>query len=231
MINTKSILNKKIYAFSSKEEMLNYLEDKKQLLIALNAEKLCSKDSSLTELINNNIGYPDGIGAVLALRKKGVRAIKIAGAEFWLDIIEKYQSSKSFYFVGGTGEIINKTIKKLKIDFPEINISGYRDGYFNEEESELLIQDIVNKKPDVIFVALGSPKQEFLMESFLHRHKALYMGLGGSYDVYTGSKKRAPKVFINLGLEWFYRLLKEPTRFSRQLKLVTFLNKVIFNKI
>ena len=90
--------------------------------------------------------------------------------------------------------------------------------------------NFIKKKPDVIFIAMGSPKQEFLMRDFLKKYNALYMGLGGSFDVYSGVKKRAPKIFINLGLEWLYRLLKEPTRFSRQTSLVKFFLKILFDK-
>lgn len=211
--------------------MLDFIKDKNQLLIAINAEKLNLKNSNLTNLINNNIGYPDGIGAVLALKRKGLKSVKIAGAEFWLDIIERNYTNDSFYFIGGSNEVIEKTIVMLRIDYPNINICGYRDGYFKEEDTDCILQDIVEKKPDIVFVALGSPKQEFLMDVFLKEHKALYMGLGGSFDVYAGVKKRAPKIFIKLGLEWFYRLLKEPSRFFRQFKLVAFFFKVMFNKI
>jgi UDP-N-acetyl-D-mannosaminouronate:lipid I N-acetyl-D-mannosaminouronosyltransferase len=224
-------LKKKIYAFSTKEEMLNFISNKKQILIALNAEKLSSKNSTLTNIINNNIGYPDGVGAVLALRKKGIKSIKIAGAEFWLDIIKKFHQTKSFYIIGGSNDVINKTILKLNKEFPEINICGFRNGYFNDIELDLLLNDIIKKKPDIVFFALGSPKQEYVMNSFIKKHEALYMGLGGSFDVYVGNKKRAPKFFQNLGLEWFYRLLIEPTRFKRQINLFFFAIKVTFNRI
>ena len=77
---------------------------------------------------------------------------------------------------------------------------------------------------------MGSPKQEFLMQKFLNEYPALYMGLGGSFDVYSGLKKRAPRFFIKFGLEWFYRLLKEPSRIFRQLDLIKFFFKIIFSK-
>jgi len=94
----------------------------------------------------------------------------------------------------------------------------------------MVLEDIKQKKPDVVFIAMGSPRQEFLMQRYLQEYKALYMGLGGSFDVYSGMKNRAPKIFVDLGLEWFYRLLKEPTRISRQLKLVKFFFKIIFDR-
>jgi len=225
------INGKRIYAFSSKDEFLNYINDKKKILIALNAEKLNKTDAKLDAIINDNIGYADGIGAVFALKRKGVKAVKIAGAEFWLDIISKYSASKSFYVIGATPEIIEQTVGKLSEDFPNIQIKGYRDGFFKEGDKEKLIAELLSKKPDVVFVAQGSPRQEVLMSELIQDYPALYMGLGGSFDVYTGLKKRAPKFFQKFGLEWFYRLVKEPTRISRQTSLLKFLIKIIFGRV
>lgn len=228
---SKYINGKRIYAFRSKDEFLNFLTGKNGILIALNAEKLTKSDQELNRIVNQNIGYPDGIGAVWALKRKGLNAVKIAGAEFWLDIIERYQAQHTFYFLGSSQQVIDKTITKLKDQYPGIHITGYRSGYLNPGDEERLLSEFAHKKPDIIFVAMGSPKQEFLMAKFLAHHPALYMGLGGSFDVYSGKKKRAPRIFIYLGLEWFYRLLKEPTRISRQLNLVKFLFRIIFDKI
>lgn len=230
MKNAK-VNNKRIFAFHNKGQFLDFIKEKNGILVALNAEKLNKSDEKLDNLINENYGYPDGVGAVWALKKKGLTATKIAGAEFWLDIISRFEGSKSFYFIGSTNEVIKNTIVKLKKDNPTINIKGFRNGYFDEEDKETLKSDLEKLKPDVVFVAMGSPKQEFLMAEFLERHPALYMGLGGSFDVYTGLKKRAPVQFQKLGLEWFYRLLKEPTRWRRQLTYISFAVKVLFNRL
>jgi UDP-N-acetyl-D-mannosaminouronate:lipid I N-acetyl-D-mannosaminouronosyltransferase len=125
--------------------------------------------------------------------------------------------------VGSSQKVIDRTIEKLNNDFPAINIVGYRNGYLKDGEKEQLKSDIVEKKPDIVFVAQGTPAQEYLMNDLMDVHKALYMGLGGSFDVYTGCKKRAPKFYLDFHLEWFYRLLKEPTRLSRQIVLIRFL--------
>jgi len=230
-IQSASINNKKVYAFQSKQELLKFIEKTDKILIALNAEKLNKRSPELDSIINSNIGYPDGIGAVLALKRKGIKSIKIAGAEFWLDIIRTYQKSKSFYLIGATQEVIDETITKLKNEIPGINIVGYQNGYLKDSDRPKLLENIKSCKPDVIFIAMGSPKQEFLMFELSKQYKALYMGLGGSFDVYTNKKKRAPKLFIALGLEWFYRLLQEPTRYKRQLTIVSFSLKVLTNRI
>lgn len=221
----------RIYCFNSTVDFLEYLKDKKVILVAMNAEKILNNNVELKKLINNNLGYPDGSGAVMALRKKGHTVVKIAGASFWLDIIRENSSDKSFYLIGSTNEVIQKTVDKLYVDFPSLRIVGFRNGYLNEEDEEILISDIHYKKPDVIFVAQGSPRQEFLMNRLFQKYNALYMGLGGSFDVYCGVKKRAPAFFINNNLEWLYRLMKEPTRVGRQLKLLEFYSKYMFNKL
>jgi len=233
MENKHSVLigDIRTYAFKNKFEMLEYISDKNKILIAINAEKVMKNDLKLKEIINENIGYSDGSGAVMALKKKGLDTVKIAGAEFWLDIIKTFYKEKSFYIMGASENIIGKTILKLKKEYPNINIVGYRDGFLNEESKQNLIIELKDKKPDIVFVAQGSPRQEFLMDELIKQHPALYMGLGGSFDVYTGLKKRAPKIFINLNLEWLYRLLKEPTRASRQVALVKFMFLLMTNKL
>lgn len=230
-IESEFINGYKIYAFLSKAEFLDHIQNEKKILIALNAEKLTIKNKKLNVLINNNIGYPDGIGAVLALRRKGIKAVKIPGTEFWVDIISNYYKTKSFYFIGASQDVIESTISKLKIEFPGIRIKGYRNGFLNKDDKNHLLNDLIAKKPDVVFVAMGSPKQEFLMKEFQHHHSALYMGLGGSFDVYSGLKKRAPQFYRYYGLEWFYRLIKEPARVYRQLTLIKFFFRIIFERI
>lgn len=230
-VKSHPINGKRIFAFRSKDEFLEYIRDKRKILIALNAEKLNKGYEGLDQIINGNIGYPDGIGAVWALKRKGIDSAKIAGAEFWLDIISKYLDSKTFYFIGSTQEVIERTVAKLKEEFPGIKIKGYRNGFLELGDKERITNELREQKPDVVFIAMGSPKQEMLMSDLLEGHPALYMGLGGSFDVYVGLKKRAPIFFQKLGLEWFYRLLKEPTRWRRQLTYISFSLKVIFNRI
>lgn len=210
-----------IYGFTSKEELINYVFERKGILVAINTDKIYLATDETRKIINNNIGYADGIGAVKALHKKGIKnAIKIAGCELWLDIIHKTYKRNNFYFIGGTEDVINNTITKLKADFKGIDILGYRNGYIKtEEERELLIKDIEEKKPDCVFVAMGSPKQEYLMQDMEKRHKAVYQGLGGSFDVYVGKSKRAPKWWIDNNLEGLYRIIQEHSKFKRATKV------------
>ncbi|MCF6330767.1 MAG: WecB/TagA/CpsF family glycosyltransferase [Sulfurimonas sp.] len=222
-MKNKIVRNYKIYAFESKQDFLNQIKNEKKILIAMNAEKILKDDAHLQDIVNKNIGYSDGVGAVIALKKNGLNTIKIPGAEFWLDIVKEFEKEKSFYFVGSSLDVMEKTVLKLQKEFLHVKIVGYRDGYLKENDKEKLIEDLHAKKPDVIFIAQGSPRQEYLMEELIKVYPALYMGLGGSFDVYSGLKKRAPSFFIDLHIEWLYRLIKEPMRIGRQLTLVKFM--------
>ena len=120
----------------------------------------------------------------------------------------------------------------MRTQFEGIDIVGHRNGYLKSDlEKDDLIKDIADKKPDVVFVAMGSPKQEMLMMEMAEQHPAVYQGLGGSFDVYTGRIKRSPKVMQKLGLEWAFRLMKQPARFRRYLPLVRFITLIIFRRL
>ena len=154
------------------------------------------------------------------------------GCELWLKIVKRFYQVKTFYLVGGKQEVIDETVAKLRQEFSGINIVGYRNGYLKEENAEKnLIDDITEKKPDVVFVAMGSPKQELLMEKIQKRHQAIFQGLGGSFDVYTGHVLRAPKWWVDHNLEFAYRLIKEPKRIKRQIHLVKYLYWLLTDKL
>lgn len=223
MENSAYIKGVKTFAFESRENLLDFIENKKTILIAVNTEKILNENPKLKKIINQNIGYPDGIGTVMALRQKGFQAVKIPGAELWLDIIKRFHKKKTFYLLGAEQGIIDNTVSKLEKEYPNIDIVGYQNGFLKECDKKKLIKVLKNKKPDVVFIAQGSPRQEILMDELIKEYPALYMGLGGSFDVYSGFKKRAPKLFLKLNLEWLYRLFKEPTRFGRQRVIIKFL--------
>jgi len=181
-----------------------------------------------TELVPLYIGDPhrgaDGSGAVLAAHQKGApQAVKIAGCELWLKIVERFAGKRSFYIIGGKKAVNDATVERLRHDYPGIDIVGHRDGYLRTaDERRALIDDVAVSKPDVVFVAMGSPAQEILMSEMLARHKAIYQGLGGSFDVYTGTVKRAPKWWIDHNAEFAYRLIRQPKRITRNAKFVKY---------
>lgn len=222
-----------VFPYASEKQLLEYVEAHKGILVAINAEKILHATDQTRAIINRNIGYCDGSGAMLALRQKGYKdACKIPGCELWLKIIQAFYKDKTFYLVGAKPQVINETVEKLQKEFEGIRIVGYRDGYLRTaEEKERLLSDIANKKPDVVFVAMGSPKQELLMEEIQSRHNAIFQGLGGSFDVYTGHVQRAPKWWVDHNLEFAYRLLKEPKRIKRQIYLLKYAYWLIAKKL
>lgn len=220
------------FAPKSRQDLMDYAIDHKKILVAVNAEKILHATEQSRNIINRNLGYPDGIGAVWALQKKGFKeTVKIPGCELWLDIISHTYKNKSFYLVGGKQQVIQETVEKLKKEFKGINILNYRNGYVKTELEKIdLIQDIKTLKPDVVFVAMGSPKQELLMQEMQKSHQATYQGLGGSFDVYTGHVERAPQRWVKSNLEWAYRLIKQPSRIKRQIHLLRFFILLQLNK-
>lgn len=224
-MKSKNVNGVRIFSASSRNDLINHALNNHSILVAVNAEKIMNATDETRKIINSNVGYPDGYGAVLSLKHKGmVNTIKIPGCELWLDIIKRESEKKSFYLVGGSDIVIKETVEKLESEFPYINIVGFRNGYFsNQFEEDKLIENICSLKPDVIFVAMGSPTQEILMQKLSARHSCLYQGLGGSFDVYVGRVKRAPKIWVKLNIEWLYRLIKQPSRITRQFSLFKFL--------
>ena len=223
----------KIFAAASRDELIDYAIINHKILVAINAEKILHSSNESRLIINKNVGYPDGIGAVWVLRKNGFGdAKKIPGRELWLDVVKKHHSTKTFFLVGSKQEVIEETVVKLRQDYPGIQILNFRNGYIKSEKEKLdLIEDIKSSGTDIVFVAMGSPKQEALMQEIQKKHRATYLGLGGSFDVYIGKVKRAPKWWVANNLEWAYRLIKQPLRIRRQLHLIRFFVLLKLNKI
>ena len=222
----------KVFPFSSSGELLSFVDSHKGILVAVNAEKVTKATDETRAVVNNNIGYADGAGVVVAMHKLGrPSAVRIAGCDLWLDIIRESYKEKTFYLVGGKQEVIEETVGKLRREFEGIKILGFRNGYIKtDEERKALIEDVAEKKPDVIYVAMGSPIQEFLMADMMKRHKAIYQGLGGSFDVYTGRVKRAPLWWQKHNMEFLYRFLRQPQRYRREYYRLKFLVWMMMGK-
>ncbi len=185
-------------------------------------------------LKNAEMILPDGVGIKIALKLKGINQERIAGIEFAKKIIEL--CAKNGYKIalfGAKQEVIEKTEENLLKEYPELKIVYTRNGYFSKEEEQQIKEDIKNAGPDVIFTALGAPKQEiFNKEMKQLLPGSVFIGIGGSFDVWSGMVQRAPEIWQKTGLEWFYRTLKEPQRFKRIFPtLPLFLIKVIIEVI
>ena len=223
---------------SSAEYILNLAEtDGLNYVFTPNSEMVmaATKDKEFENILNSaDLLTADGIGIIYASKiLKTPIFQRASGYDISLKLMEKMVPlKKTLYLFGAAPGVAEKAKENLEKKFPGIIISGLHDGYFDAQEEKRIIEDINLKKPDVLFVCLGSPKQEKWI--FQHKDKLsvkVAMGLGGCLDVYAGNVKRAPDIFIKLGLEWFYRLMKEPKRFFRMLALPKFMLKVIWHKL
>lgn len=175
---------------------------------------------------------PDGAGVVLGAKILGTPLKqKVAGIEFAQNLMERLKNTdKTFYFLGSKPGIAELAAEKMQEKYPGLKICGTADGYFQDEKQ--VVAAINEKKPDVLFVCLGAPKQEIFMTN--HKDElqvGLMMGLGGSLDGFAGTVKRAPRWMIRLNLEWLYRLLKEPRRLGRMMRLPKFLWQVVLRRM
>ncbi len=220
-----------ISAFESVESAARNIHQLKTVAISVNAEVLINNDYDLTRLINKYLGYPDGIGVVLAAKFAGYGRIrKIAGVELWMEVL-RLSEGKSIFLVGAKQEVLNKVVNRARTEYPKITIVGAVNGYFSKDHESLVASAVIDARPDIVVLAMGQPYQEKFAEKIFDQHNCLILCVGGSFDVYAGLKKRAPKVFINFGLEWLYRLLQEPSRFVRYAKLIKiapFLGRLFF---
>lgn len=198
----------------------------------------CVEDNSLYEIINRgDLVIPDGIGVVYASKILG-RPLKsrCAGYELGLEMVKySHEKGAKLYFLGAKPGVAEAARDKLLSEYPNAKIVGVHDGYFKKEgeETDRVIELINEAEPDILYVCLGVPVQEKWILENRRKLKTVKvcLALGGSLDGYSGSVKRAPKIFISLGLEWFYRLICQPSRIGRMMKLPKFLFGVIFYKM
>lgn len=214
------------------DEVDNIIRNKKpSFIVAINPEKIMKalKDKNLLRLLNSaSIQIPDGVGVIIASRlKHGNIRKRVTGIDLMQNICKKSaEKGYKVFLLGAKPGIAERAGKILKERYKGLNIVGIRDGYFKDNEG--IIENIKGVKPDILFVAMGSPRQEYwIRENMDKLGVPLLMGIGGSLDVICGNIKRAPKWMCSLGLEWLYRLIKEPWRFRRMMVLPVFLLKVI----
>jgi len=199
--------------------------------VAINAEKIMmyKKDPLMKEIMDRSLlPTPDGAGAVLGMRiLHGRKSLKL---DLPKTVLELANEKKYKLFVLGSSEENNEVgTEKLNRLYPGIKIVGRLNGYFKDEDEVL---EALNKtKPQIVLVALGSPRQEiFSNKMHMKVSGPLFLGCGGALDILAGKVKRAPKFFIDNNLEWFYRLVKQPSRIKRQWILPVFLLKLLLSR-
>ncbi len=208
-----------------------------QTVIAVNPEKIIKArhDPRLLNLLKNaGLLIPDGIGAVIAAKMLYGKSIsRVPGAELMPEICQRSVSKGyKIFLLGAAPEVNERAVKTLKERYAGINIVGSQHGYYSEDELPGLIDRINDSKTDVLFIALGSPRQELWMEEYLPKlNIKVCQGVGGTFDVIAGEVKRAPAIFRKMHMEWLYRLLAQPKRLLRQTALPKFVYLIVKKKL
>jgi len=225
----------------SKDEALSEFEgfldgDKCSQIVTLNPEMIleAQKSTEFVSLLKEvDLVFPDGIGIVYASKIKGEPVPeRITGIDFSHSALELLgKRGGSVYFLGAKPGIAEAAADNIAKEIPGLRIAGTHDGYFKPVDEASLIEEINSSGADMLCLALGAPKQEF----FAARHKKelnckVVIGIGGSFDVWSGTLKRAPQFYLDHNIEWLYRLKQEPKRITRIAKLPVFLLKVAVHK-
>lgn len=227
-LETLSVMGLPIHWGASYEDWL--LQRHRQGLgahvVTLNAEMAMQADQNpplKTVLSNADLAIPDGAGIVLYFRLKGKRIQRYPGIELAESLLHKLGTEHSAFFLGAAPGVAEAAAQTWRSRQPGLNIVGIQDGYFTPQDLPALEDQLQTLQPTVIFVALGVPRQEFwIAERRSLCPQAIWIGVGGSFDIWAGNKERAPAFFCNNNLEWLYRLYQEPWRWRRMLALPKF---------
>ncbi|MGB5824626.1 MAG: WecB/TagA/CpsF family glycosyltransferase [Proteocatella sp.] len=221
------------------------MDSKKPFVIVTPNSEIVVKANNEPELMDfiekAGMVVPDGIGLVIGSKLvKQPLAQRVTGIDLMVELV-KYASAhqKSIYLLGGKPGVAAQAAEKLKDQYPGLEVAGTHHGYFKglhtgakgHSEEMAVVEDIKAKKPDMIFVAFGAPKQEYFIDVYKDVLGAgLLMGVGGSLDVISGNLQRAPEIYQKMGMEWAYRLAKEPWRIKRAGALPIFALNVLIRK-
>ena len=205
------------------------LQNKRNFVVTANAEiiMIAQDDKEYKTLLSEtaDLVLPDGAGTVWAGNYLGYSIPeRVAGYDLYLRLLEEAATKKlPVYFFGGKPGIAEDAAAEGKRRWPGLDVAGCRNGYFSAEEEPEIIKGINRSGAAMLFAALGAPKQEKWLAKYREELKpCLLMGIGGSFDVLAGKVQRAPKWMQDARLEWFYRLVKQPSRFGRMLALPKF---------
>ena len=218
----------------NKKEIINELNnsDNRNILFNINPIIMVNfnDNKEYKKFINKEkYNIPDGFGTIVGLRFKDNKGYsQITGVDMFNSLVyNACKYDKKVYLYGAKKEVIEKTVKVLKEKYINLNICGYMSGYSKEKD---VLNDIKKCKPDYLFVGIGSPKQEefIIRNEKFFRNIGVIMPVGGTFDVVSGLKKRAPIIYQKLHLEWLYRMIKEPKRIKDNVKILKYLYLVIF---
>jgi len=217
--------------------IINKSESQSTQTVTINPEMIAlgEKNEEFCEILKTaDLVIPDGFGVKLGLKIKGINQERIPGIEFAKKLIEYCaENGLPIALLGAKEDTLQDAAQNLLKEFPKLNIAYKRNGYFNSEEEKGIVEELKAVSPKLVLVALGVPKQEVFIKNIKAEfNNTMFVGVGGSFDVWSGRVKRAPVIFRKIGCEWLWRLIKEPSRFNRMFPtLPLFLFKVIIEKI
>lgn len=193
------------------------------------------KDKELKDIINSaDLSLPDGKGLILAAKLLNLPLEeRISG----VDLVEELsqlaaKKGYSVYLLGARRGVAEKAARRLQASYPGLKVGGAEDGYFTPQDEPKIIEGVKKAKVDILFVALGVPRQEKWLKHYLQDLNApVCIGVGGSFDIISGRLKRAPQWIQDWGFEWLYRLIQEPRRIGRDLALIRFAFMVLKEKV
>lgn len=165
-----------------------------------------------------NIIIPDGVSVYLPIKKRKKQAIeRLTGIDLMQELLNHYSSTgENVYFLGAKEDVLLKMISNVKESYPDLGIAGYHHGYIDINNCSDVIDDIKKTSPKAIFVAMGTPVQEEFIFKYIDELPCmLYMGVGGSFDVMSGCISRCPAWISKIGMEWLYRMIKDPSKIKR----------------
>lgn len=236
-----TVLNCRIDLYDKDEAILfakSAINEKRNFqIITINPEMIMNaqKDKKFFDVVNgSDLNIADGVGVKLALKLKGINQAQIRGVDFSRELLSV--ASKSGFrvaFFGAKDEVIKKAKENILKTYPELNFVYTRNGYFDFEKRYEIYNELKQANPQILLVGLGSPMQEMVIKELKEVLDGCTMiGVGGSFDVFSGIVKESPEIFRKLGLEWFYRTFKEPKRLKRIFPtLPIFLIKCIIDNV
>lgn len=217
----------------------NLIENSKkscQVIVAPNVEFVmrAQKDREFFDILNSaKLATPDSVGIEIAakIQKKPLKQ-RIPGQAYFRKVLEVGEKEGwTFYFLGGKGDTVGRTIENVKKLYPNVQIIGSHEGFFEKDSEDQVINEINRLEPNVLFVAMGAPAQEKWIAMHKHELKVdVAAGQGGTFDYEAGNIQRAPKWIQKCGIEWLWRLMLQPSRIGRMMVLPMYLMRIIFTK-
>lgn len=237
-VNIVGIKIDKLDFLEAQEKVMEFLESNSlNMIFTPNSEMLLDavKDRELENILNEaQLVIPDGIGVVIASKFYGTPLKeRVTGVDLSTKILEQGAKRNSKVFLlGATQESVSAAAVKIQENYKGINVVGIRNGYYSEDEEEQIMNEINESGADILFVGLGAPRQEKLIYKYKDKLGVkIAIGFGGGIDILSETVKRAPEFYQKSGLEWFYRFIKQPSRFMRMIKLPKFILLAMFDAI